>query len=122
MVDRCMRTDYSRCDPSRITLHLWSRVIRLGSQCEESFLAQLSTIRFSLKLTRAAAIGVVFVKVAGAWLTLCALVPHHILLTVALPHGFYTAHPHLCACEIETSCYLTLALLTPERGERAQTF
>ncbi len=37
-----------RCDPSRITLNLLSRVIRLGSQLEESFLTHLSTIRFSL--------------------------------------------------------------------------
>ncbi len=48
MVDRCMRTDSSPCDPSRITLDLRSLVIRLGSQLE-SFLTHLSTIRFSLK-------------------------------------------------------------------------
>ena len=46
MVDQCMRTDSSCCDPSRITLDLRSRVIRLGSQLEESFLTHLSTIRF----------------------------------------------------------------------------
>ncbi len=43
MVDRCMRTDSSNCDPSRR-----SRVMRLGSQLEESFLIHLSTIGFSL--------------------------------------------------------------------------
>ncbi len=48
MVDRCMRTDYSHCDPSRITLDLRSRVIQLGLQLKESFLTHLSTIRFSL--------------------------------------------------------------------------
>ncbi len=48
MVDRCMRTDSSRCDPSRITLDLWYLVIWLGSQLEESFLTHLSTIWFSL--------------------------------------------------------------------------
>ncbi len=48
MVDRCLRTDSSRCDPSRIYLDLWSRVIWLGPQLEESFLPHLSTIRFSL--------------------------------------------------------------------------
>ncbi len=51
MVDRCMRTDSSCCDPSRITRNLRSRVIRLGSQQEESFLTHLSTIRFSLMTT-----------------------------------------------------------------------
>ncbi len=48
MVDRYKRTDSSHCDPSRITLDLWSLVIWLGSQLEESFLTQLLTIRFSL--------------------------------------------------------------------------
>ncbi len=48
MVDRCMRTDSSHCDPSHISLDLRSLVIRLGSQLEESFLTHLSTIRFSL--------------------------------------------------------------------------
>ncbi len=38
MVGRCMRTDSSRCDPSHITLDLWSLVIWLGSHFEESFL------------------------------------------------------------------------------------
>ncbi len=50
MVDRCMRTDSSRCDPSRITLDLQSLVMLLGSQLEESFLTHLSTIRFSLNI------------------------------------------------------------------------
>ncbi len=50
MVDRCMRTDSSHCDPSRITLDLRSRVIQLGSQLQESFLTHLSTIRFSLSI------------------------------------------------------------------------
>ncbi len=48
MVDRCMRTHSSRCEPSRIALDLQSRMICLGSQLEESFLTHLSTIRFSL--------------------------------------------------------------------------
>ncbi len=48
MVDRCMRTDSSLCDPSHITLDLRSLVIWLGPQLEESFLTHLSTIRFSL--------------------------------------------------------------------------
>ncbi len=48
MVDRCMRTDSSRCDPNCITLDVRSLVIRLGSQLEESFLTHLSIIRFSL--------------------------------------------------------------------------
>ncbi len=48
MVDRCMRSDSTRCDPSPITLDLWSRVIQLGSQLQESFLTHLSTIRISL--------------------------------------------------------------------------
>ncbi len=48
MVDKCMRTDSSCCDPSHITLDLRSQVIWLGSQLEESFLTHLSTIRFSL--------------------------------------------------------------------------
>ncbi len=39
-----------RCDPSCITHDLRSRVIRLGSQLEESFLTHLSTIRFSLRV------------------------------------------------------------------------
>ncbi len=43
MVDRCMRTDSSRCD-------LRSQVIGLGSQLEESFLTHLSTIWFSLSI------------------------------------------------------------------------
>ncbi len=50
IVDRCMRTDGSRCDPSRITLDLRSLVIWLGSQLEESFLTHMSTIRFSLRI------------------------------------------------------------------------
>ncbi len=50
MVDRCMRTDSSRCDPSHITIDLWSLVIWLGSQLKESFLTHLSTIRFSLRM------------------------------------------------------------------------
>ncbi len=48
MVDKYMRIDGSRCDPSRITLHLRSRMILLWSQVEDSFLTHLSTIRFSL--------------------------------------------------------------------------
>ncbi len=48
MVDRYMRTDSSRCDPSRITLDLRSPVIQLGSQLKESFITHLPTIRFSL--------------------------------------------------------------------------
>ncbi len=48
MVDRCMRTDSSRCDPSHITLDVRPWVLRLGAQLEESFLTHLSTIRFSL--------------------------------------------------------------------------
>ncbi len=51
MVDRCMRTDSSRCDPSHITLDLRSVVIRLGSQLEESFLTHMSTIWFSLMMS-----------------------------------------------------------------------
>ncbi len=47
MVDRCMWTDSSRCDPS-----LRSRVIRLGSQLDESFLTHLSTIWFSLSIIK----------------------------------------------------------------------
>ncbi len=50
MVDRCMRTDSSRCDPSRITLDLRARVIWLGSQLDESLLMHLSTIPFSLNM------------------------------------------------------------------------
>ncbi len=42
IVDRCMRTD------SSWVIRLGPRVIRLGSQLEESFLTHLSTIRFSL--------------------------------------------------------------------------
>ncbi len=45
-----MRTDSSRCAPSRITLDLRSRVIRLGSQLKESFLTHLSTIPFSFSI------------------------------------------------------------------------
>ncbi len=51
MVDRCMRTDSSHCDPSCITLDLLSWLIRLGSQLEESVLTHLSTIPFSLIIT-----------------------------------------------------------------------
>ncbi len=43
MVDRCMRTDSSYCDPSRNTRD------RRGSQFNESFLTHLSTMRFSLR-------------------------------------------------------------------------
>ncbi len=50
MVDRCMRADSSLCDPSRITLDLWSWGDMAGSQFEESFLTHLSTIWFSLKI------------------------------------------------------------------------
>ncbi len=49
IVDMCMRKD-SSCDPSRITLGLWSRVIQLGSQLEESFLTHLSAIWLSLSI------------------------------------------------------------------------
>ncbi len=51
MVDRCMRRDFCRCDPSRITLDLRPQVIWLGLQLKESFLTHLSTIRFSLNTT-----------------------------------------------------------------------
>ncbi len=50
MVDRCVRKDSSSCDPNGITRDRRSRVIRLGSQREESFLTHLSTIRFSLNI------------------------------------------------------------------------
>ncbi len=47
MVDRCVGKDSSHCDPSRITKDCRSRVMRLGTQWEESILMQLSTILFS---------------------------------------------------------------------------
>ncbi len=47
MVDRCVRKDSSSCDPSRMNRDHRSRVMRLGSQREESLLMHLSTIRFS---------------------------------------------------------------------------
>ncbi len=50
MVDRCVRTDSLRWDPSCITFNLRSLVIRLGFQLEEVVLTHLSTIRFSLKV------------------------------------------------------------------------
>ncbi len=50
MTDRCMRTDSTHCDPSRISLNLWSQVIWLGSQLMESFLIHLSIIWFSLSI------------------------------------------------------------------------
>ncbi len=62
MVDRCMRTDCSRCYPSRTTLDLRSLVIRLGAQLEESFLRHLSTIRFSLKIDLLVRLGGPLVK------------------------------------------------------------
>ncbi len=47
MVDRCVRKDSSSCDPSHITRDCRWRVMRLGSQREESVLMHLSTIWFS---------------------------------------------------------------------------
>ncbi len=47
MVERCVREDSSSCDPNRIIWDRRSRVMRLGSQREESALMHLSTIWFS---------------------------------------------------------------------------
>ncbi len=48
MLDRHVRKDSLSCDPSRITGDRRSRVMRLGSQREESVLMHLSTIVFFL--------------------------------------------------------------------------